>query len=213
MLQDLNGTTIKQIEHFALAVVRSNQNQNHCGICYKDENGDAWLLHLAWHHKLYSREFLLNYQFVEVKKSKSILKYLAVLCDLVRVRNPNIPYGLNRLGFAFDPTDGSIKAPAEGCGLTCASFILAILDAYGLTLLKEDEWPESANAKWQEWVVRTLEETEGVSPEHLAAEQRYVGKARRFSPEEVVAASSEPTWPLGYNEARMAAQKLLNELN
>lgn len=212
MLQDLNGKTIKRIEHFALAIVRRSQNQNHCAICYKDGNGDAWLMHLAWHYRLHSDYFPLHYQWSEVKRHKSILKHLAVICELIRTQNDPMPYGFDRTGIKFDPNTGKATIPSGGKGLTCATFIITVFETQLLTLLKEEEWPSDANVEWQNAMLAELELTSDVDEAYVKAVSEHVGHVRRFSPEEVVGSAAEAAWPVGYQRATKAAQKILSKL-
>jgi hypothetical protein len=170
-----------------------------------------WLLHLAWNFDLRSGEPTARYQWVPSTLSKSDEKFIAVICDRVRAASPPIPYGLDHEGVEFDGSTGQLRPHADGKGMTCASFILAILKCYGLSLLVEHEWPMDANPEWQEWIVTELSQN-GAPPEHVEAVRNDVG-CRRFTPQEVVAASTAKAWPVPFQQAAQLAVELLGELN
>ena len=126
------------------------------------------------------------------------------------MKKPDIPYGLDKEGIFFDPNTGDLNPGERGRGLTCASFILAVLQPFGLFVLKEAEWPYHANDEWQQWVVDMLKKT-GAPADQIKAVERDVG-SRRFAPEEVVASSTDSPWPIGYDRARELSKKLLDQL-
>lgn len=212
MLRKLDGKAAAKIDHFALAIVRSDHGQNHCGICFRDGAGDLWLLHLAWHYKLKFKWFPLNYKYLPVKRHRSILKQLAIQSNLIKNENPKIPYGFNPDNVRFERDTGKLIMSTIGRGLTCASFITAVLESQGLSLLKFEEWPEKANQEWQSRIVEVLEATPDVDPNHLASVKNDVGAMRRFTPEEVVGAGNEAAWPVGYRRATTLAAKVQSDL-
>lgn len=218
MLLDLDPKNTKKIECFALAIARVNTQQAHCGILYRDGSDTIWLLHLKWHLRLrqqdISEDLNLNYRFVQVKRHKSILKHLAVICSKVARENSDVPYGFNP-DVSIDPDTGIIEIKSSGSGLTCATFILSVLKSQALELLREDEWPYDANQKWQAAIIEMLEDqhvTPNISEEHLRLMKEDVGKVRRFTPQEVVGSSTLPPWPIGFNDAQKIATAIDREM-
>lgn len=207
MLQDTDLSSIPSIGPFAVAIAKTAIDQTHLGILYRDGENKLWFLHLAWNYKLLSRTFPLTYQWLPTDQPSPILKFLAVICDNIRKQNPPIPYGLSKAGILFSPTTGEILRTENGTGLTCASFILAIFSTYNLQLFKEEEWPEDANMAWQEKIVFYLIQS-NAPPEQVQAVSREVGQAKRFTPSEVLGASAEPNWPIGFTRAAELAQAI-----
>lgn len=95
---------------------------------------------------------------------------------------------------------GKVTFGVEGKGFTCASFIMAVLEAYGLRLLREDEWPLDAHISWQNSMIEHFRTKGNASQEQLDALQQQTG-ACRFVPQEVVGASTAKPWPVGYDKA------------
>ena len=170
------------------------------------------MLHLAGHYRLRFQSFSFNYQWVQVKRHKAILKQLAIICSHIADENPQVPYGFDPTGVTIDPATGKVFVPSSGKGLTCASFIMAIFGSQGLPLLKEREWSSTANAAWQQAMFEQLKADPRVDPNHLAAMINDVGQVRRFSPEEVAGSSHEAAWPVGFKRAQAAAYKITNKL-
>lgn len=123
-----------------------------------------------------------------------------------------MPYGFDRTGIAFDPSTGKATIPSGGKGLTCATFIITVLETQLLRLLKEEEWPSDANFEWQDSMLAELKGAPDVDESYILAVSEHVGHVRRFSPEEVVGSAAEAAWPVGYQRATKAAQKILSKM-
>jgi hypothetical protein len=211
LLIEANEKALSGLGLAALAIRQTHPGQRHTGIAYRvDDGGTIFLLHLEWNYRLTSEAFSAPYLWVQTSLPIREQKYVAGLCALIANRQPGIPYGLERTGVSFDTNTGDIVVGEEGKGLTCASFILAVMQSIGLTLLEEDEWPQRNNDAWQSWVVETLRKTKAPQAQ-IDAVERDVG-SRRFTPEEVVASSTDSSWPVGYARARELSGKLLSQL-
>jgi hypothetical protein len=197
------------ILHAALAIRRVDASQNHCAIVYRIEGGEIRLVHLAWDRRLGNPNPESSYYWVENHIHPSLQKFIAVLCHKIAQTKPPIPYGLDSTGLAFDDQTGNLLVAPLGKGLTCSTFILCILEHYGIKLLIKEDWPADANIEWQDWVLEKLKVE--APAKHLEAMRLDKG-CRRFTPEEVVASSSSETLPLGYNDARTRAEQLLSAL-
>lgn len=176
---------------------------------YRIEGGEIRLAHLAWNRQLGNPMPSPQYYWVENYIHPSLQKFIAVLCHKIVQTKPPIPYGLDSTGLAFDDETGNLLVAPVGKGLTCATFILCILDHFGINLLIKEEWPEDANIEWQEWVLEKLDAES--TAEHFEAMSLDKG-CRRFTPEEVVASSSSKITPLGYEDTQSRAEQLLDAL-
>ncbi len=213
MLNNLEPRSAVEIEHFALAIAKTAPEQDHSGILYRDGNDDVWLMHLAWHHKLCSETFCFIYQWAPTNRPKPILKFLSVLCDKIRTARPVIPYGLDRSGIHINKETGEVAPGKPGKGLTCATFILALLDTYRIRLLDEAEWPADANQGWQNYIYEMMcDERADVPEDHRKALKNDIGGSRRFTPAEVIGASTEKRLPVGYKKAGRLAEKVAAEV-
>ncbi len=212
MLRDFDEDTSLQIGTLDLAIKEVEKNQNHCGILYRDGQSQIWLLHLGWNYRLYCNRPDRSYQWVTVNIDNITKKFLSIVCDRIRKAKPPIPYGLDASGIAFDPNTGELKIGAKGKGMTCASFILGVVNTYSIRLLAEEQWPENENVEWQMHTINKLSELEPVATaEQLNDIMADVG-SRRFTPSEVVGASTDTPWPIGYSRAQELAAQLMLEL-
>lgn len=170
-------------------------------------------MHFAWHHKICSETFCFIYQWAPTKRPKPILKFLSVLCDKISTTRPQIPYGLDRSGIHIDKETGKVIPGKPGKGLTCATFILALFDTYRIRLLDEIQWPANANQAWQNYIYELMcDERSRVPEDHREALKNDIGGSRRFTPAEVVGASTENSWPVGFKKARRLAEKVAAEI-
>lgn len=184
--------------------------QTHCGMCFRNFDGVLKFVHLAMHHDLRHGDIPPHYQIGLVKRHPSILKHLAIICSLIVTADPMVPYGFDPSGVSFDPATGAIRIEGDGKGLTCASFIISVLRSQGLQLLKEAEWSEYDNFDWQMAMLNALKER--ASPEYFALASGQVGMMRRFTPQEVVGAAQQSTWPVPRSRAQNASDKVMREL-
>ena len=184
--------------------------QNHCGIIYRVDSGELFIIHLAWNYRLMNDPLSPNYQWARTTLSSRDQRTLAGLCCAIWNAKPEIPYGFDPDTIRFDPTTGNIVPAPTGKGLTCASFVLAVLKALQFDLLNETEWPENANEAWQVHIVDSLERS-SASPEQVCAVKRDVG-SRRYRPEEVAGASTDGSWPVGFKRAQQLASGVVAAL-
>jgi hypothetical protein len=71
-------------------------------------------------------------------------------------------------GIYFDTTTYNYIRTAAGEGLTCATFILAVMNSVGIKLLEDETWPvREEDKEWIEQIVGTLAES-GVNREHIS---------------------------------------------
>ena len=112
-------------------------------------------------------------------------------------------------------SDGSLAfdiAAGVGAGLTCATYILAVLDSIGLALLDEQTWSARPDdAAWQERILALLRETPGVPLAHLQAVMNTVG-IERIRPEEVAGCFASFPSPFNFENATSLGAQILEEL-
>jgi hypothetical protein len=99
-----------------------------------------------------------------------------------------------------EPT-GEFFPPPLGKGLTCATFILAVLRGHGLLPVDETTWlPRAEDVDWQTAIIEDLEAS-GAEQDHIEAVRNDIG-AKRFRPAEVVGAviEADSHWPVRREE-------------
>lgn len=197
---------------FGIAIART-AGGTHVGICYSFR-GHAWVLHLAWHCRL-QREPLagaavaygIGAGYLPPVRAPAVLAMFEYVWE--KCQTGSIPYGLKYPGAKFRP-DGTIEIPSGASGLTCATFVAAVLDAAGVKVIDETTWPEgrAGDREWQQEVVRLLK-SHRADPQHVEAVEREIGCAR-IRPEEIAfSVVADPTErPLTFALVERPAQLL-----
>ena len=102
-------------------------------------------------------------------------------------------YGITYGESGFDEVDGHfIRDPnVKGDSLTCAVFVLRILEQFGFYIVDRDSWTIDGNTEnWQNDVIAMIQKyPPKAQPEFLQSQKDNVGKFPRFSPDQVLGAS------------------------
>ncbi|UWQ83534.1 hypothetical protein [Leisingera caerulea] len=207
---------------FGLGIAEVQADQRHCGIIYRPSEEEVRFLHLAFHYKLMDEKLndanccadsglaLWCAGSGLAPESQNVLAALA--CNIAEAK-PGIPYAFDMDGNVFDPDTGRLKPGPPGTGLTCASFVLAVMNTYGFRPIDFSNWPERAEDEpWQEKILELMTKT-GASEDHLKA-VRGTGLNTRFRPEEVVgaAAQDEKDWAFDQSKAVELAKEVLEDM-
>jgi hypothetical protein len=161
----------------------------HTGILYVNEAGEWRALHLEWHHRLVEQAAgevspKASIAVVDLPRERAVV--LAEMCSLVWEKfktGRSLPYALRwtKAGFA---QDGRVALAGGQVGFTCATFVLALFDSAGLSLVQTETWPQRADdvSRQEEFVA--LLKAHGADGPHVLAVQAEIGCVR-FRPEEV----------------------------
>lgn len=186
----------------------------HTGIVYVDGDEKVLFLHLAFHHLLRRDEpgsgigWVLPADAVPHER----LELVAAMCDLIweRHQKSKIPYGFRYNASKFSK-DGTLELGADECGLTCATFVLAVYRAVGLELLDLTGWPERADdAQRFAALLETLRQR-CTDQKHIDAVSKEV-KSVRYRPLEV-AGGSRFNPPACFADATEGALAIERELS
>ena len=160
--------------------------------CDLDE-GAARLIHFAWHRDLRDDEPDNTYLWADIGLDTANARYLAAFAANLKRNQVNIFYGLDQAGSCFDSETGDFIPPPLGKGLTCATFILAVMRSVGFAALLEESWsPREDDAAFGQQIVEDLIATQPpIDPAHISVLASDAG-AKRFRPEEVVGGSIQP---------------------
>lgn len=181
-----------------ISLSRGDVNQRHVGFVIEGEGGKE-LIHLGWHKMLL--------KWTEERYRADIGPFLTLTCSyfteaeaedlssfvrsLFRRYQRSMPYSIvtNGVGEFFN-LSGDISVEEAGTGLTCATFILSVFGVQGHFLLDEDSWEHRPDdSQWQTKIVECLRET-GVEEKHVKAQEKYIGEAYRYRPEEVAGSAN-----------------------
>lgn len=191
-----------------VSVCKTSEEGSHVGILYYNSDGEKKFLHLAFHYYLRHDsisdiENKEGYRWVKLCVDEVLLPSIAQTCENVAAReqNQSIPYGLYYRNAKFD-ADGVLKIDNEVCGLSCSTFVIAILEGAGLSFINFKDWksrPEDIKAHKQ--LVEMLEKHKtqfNISDEHIANVKKEI-TSLRCKPHEIAGAATNETPPSDFN--------------
>lgn len=189
--------------------------QRHIGVIHRNTESDSFLmLHLRWHCRLSNEEIKGLYLLVDPDIPRKRMRQLAAVCRLVWNANEKggIPFGFSSPLDCMDPDTFRYLLGPTKLGLTCASFVLAVLHQSGIKLLNYGDWPiRPEDIEWQKSILESLK---GVAQwEHIEALKGEIGRgALRFRPEEVAGAATESPFPVVFPSAEARGKSILELL-
>ena len=173
--------------------------QQHVAFIYENNFNTLSICHLTGDFSLENTLFIDTEKFLVkplVFKDDSNDYMLSNYLEIVHDDGVTlVPYGIINSGNCFCPNTGKFLGLVLGEGLTCATFVLTILETLNLHMLDKNSWTQrQADMEWQMSVVGYI-----FSRDQLRAMtmKNSIGKATRFRPEEVFAAAcvmGEPRW-------------------
>lgn len=226
-MQVLESATAGNVPRIA-AVISGGEEQRHLGLLYR--RGDAAMrkLHLGFHHylcdespELDGTSAWIGCTDLDDSEANTFATWLAKIWEKNHKR---MPYGIKYWrGPHFDPVTGAYLESETGCGLTCATFVMALFEAFRHDIVDIESWPiRDSDADFQGHIVRALQDPRYVrtieieSAEHQAhikAQIECLGKAPRFRPEEVACSVGlYDGEPVTFDVAEPAGQGLVDEL-
>ncbi|WP_177228288.1 hypothetical protein [Paraburkholderia megapolitana] len=191
-------------------------DQRHVGLLFRAGSRDIQFLHLAWHHHLKCGRPDPGYGWVACPSFDDEEANMFATWALA-VYNANVgsmPYGLNyALGSQFDDA-GKFIASTDGEGLTCATFLMALFRSFGYDAVEEQSWVNrESDRAFHEKIVTALRSAPSADPQHVAAQERHIGTAPRFRPEEVaVALNAYVDDPICFADAEPLGKTVINIL-
>ncbi|MCK6514912.1 hypothetical protein L6R46_07655 [Myxococcota bacterium] len=124
-------------------------------------------------------------------------------------RDKTFPYALGDFGSTFDDRGGLVLAPGS-VGLTCATFVMAVLRSAGVEVLLEEGWPvrSEQDAFWLQALVGFAH------PNHLAALTAQVeAGVARVHPHELLAACTLTPLPVTFSQVQPTAAAVIAKLD
>lgn len=207
-------------DQVVIAVSKSDLGGGHVGICFHSAKNGPKVLHLEWHRKLRAHSIPMDLKSCWIASPLNIpngaSKAIVAFTRAVATRGPTINYGINFIAAkgSFD-SNGTYKPPKGSDGLTCATFIVELLRAGKVDLVKSEDWKaHSANIVWANIVCKSLDNTAGVDQAHVDAVRRNIN-GLRMRPFEVAGAASldSKSWPAKFDDVQGPAQHVADQLD
>lgn len=189
----------------AIGVSSVRHRQLHLGILHS-QNYPPKVLHLEWHHA--TKDDPLPHQWIPFwwvpidlppLRAEAVAGHCRRIWKRVEEEGLRIPYGLVYKGGKFS-AQGRTQLAVGEIGLTCATFVLAVLATAGLKLLDLPTWEErdatriAEDNAWHAGIVALMKATRAdyeISDGHIAGVEQERG-CSRFRPEEVAGACGLP---------------------
>lgn len=179
---------------------------------HRAEGEPVKMLDLGWDHWLRNAAPDTKYAWVQLELPAVRLLSLAAMCRRIAKRysvpGPGLPYAFLFKETAFS-ADGKVLLGQTEHGLTCATFILAVLKSVGLDLLQLTEWPHrDTDVERHRELLDNLQRDPRVSRAHVEAVNAEVNCVR-YRPEEVVGACSSAGLPVSFVYAEAAGEQII----
>ncbi|WP_289242038.1 hypothetical protein [Delftia sp.] len=135
----------------------------HLSFVYKTFNG-VKQLHLGFHRDLRWHDWRGKYHCYEFNGIDPIVQetfaeYLEALAAANFGEECNISYsGVYEDDLRYFDGDMKYVDNGLGSGLTCATFVLAVMKAFGLQLVRAESWPRDReqDRRWLDWILGEL---------------------------------------------------------
>lgn len=201
------------------SLVTGSKDQRHAGFLVQYPDYSLWLFDLAWDNICRKEKMTAEYAYLN-RNFLDPFNATAIIASLHMIQSENrksLGYSIHyEEGSYFDPATGKGLKTNPGQGLTCATFVIETLEKYGINLIDRASWPiTQENSEWQRGILNLhISRTRPpLSIEKFTSQFKYIGKTRRFRPEEAIGAASIFSGvPIPYYSAAPAAQAVLTEL-
>ena len=156
-----------------------------------------------------------TYRWIQSGLKADTRRSIAIAIARLARRKPTrpIPYSTDYDdGVYFEPGTLRYLRNAPGEGLTCATFVLAVFEAFGIRLLDLSTWPSNrpVDKAWRANILGTLRSRPEGDPNierHIAAiESNDI--VVRYRPEEVASGVGSSTPPLTFEVASVSGRKI-----
>lgn len=214
-VRSIHGEPIPESQSVCVLIGETGRAQRHIGILHRQSGHQAEVLHLAWHCRLENSTLLPKYMSLWIAPNypEPRLRSLAAWCRRIWKANSNdgIPYAFSHPDDCFDIATAKFLMGPSVFGLTCASFVLAVLDRAGLRLVDYSTWPigREGDQEWQEKIITDL--SRRAASEHIEHVRSEIG-AVRYRPEEVAAAVAHAPPPAPFDIAAEIGGRIVDRI-
>lgn len=183
-------------DQIAVALAHGMLDGGHLGIGFHSAKEGLKVVHLAWHKKLrvdaVPGDLSLCWVCTTVDLPPSASKQAVGIVRAVASRLPHISYGINLIAAKGSfSARGEYRPPKGSDGLTCATFVVEVLRAAAIPLVKSETWREDAkNIDWGNTVCNELAKR-NAPQDHIDAVRKNIS-GLRMRPYEVAGAANMP---------------------
>jgi hypothetical protein len=195
-----------EVKELAIRVMRTRDG-THVGLLYRFQ-GELFLLDLMWHENLRVEKIGVDVReepmlcvipnFLPEEMNDATVTCALIVDRKLSGRDPQrIPYGFGL------PLNARVNDEGEliwggGVGLTCSTFVLAVLDAASIPFIDVSGWVNRPGDNERHAQLLNAMEEHAVHSEHIEKVRREL-PCIRVRPEEVAAAALSPELPAKFN--------------
>jgi hypothetical protein len=203
------------LSELGLGLIRSGPRQHHVAFVYEGLDGAICLSHLASHRDFRGKDvWNTRYYWTSVRSIDALNRKVCSswLTALANNSQETIGFGIDDSGCRFvDDGSGEVSYVCiiPGKGLTCATFVMSVLERLGFPLLARETWlsrPE--DAEWQRQILDALRSAGRMTPDEVELASKDIG-CIRFKPIEVAGAGALPHRPVEFAGAVAEAEAIL----
>ena len=219
---------VKNLNHgdefiFGVAVGQINGFM-HCALLYKWEDkirtidfSNQAVRKNAWSIGDFGHNDFIYIKYNQHLIIDAIAMQVPSVCELIREKHDRISFGIKFDDTRFDE-DGELVFANGDFGLTCATFVLAILErSFGLELIDKSSWQRRAeDEEWQKRILEYYKQMNIETPDYYSEEliphyEKNIG-CFRFRPEEVSAASGASYLPVEFYHCEECGRRVKDAL-
>jgi hypothetical protein len=205
----------------AIFIMRT-ENGTHTGILYRS-SGVLFIMDLQWHEMLRCEPCHKPHHFVVPVLEEEEIDGIVGMCRLIHRRH-NVEQRY-RIPYAFQPGNntrfnlqtGELML-GDGLGLSCSTFVLAVFESVGVSLVDFNGWPQrSGDNERHEILLKDMRSgipkhsIPPAAPEHVAKVEASL-PCIRVRPEEVAAAGLFDDLPVPHAQLEPAGRWILERL-
>lgn len=211
--------------YFGFIIRAINGSNKHCGFFFKNslDNSKIYFLHLmdGVKSEIPSVEDLNKYAYtwftkIPPSRARAISTKLSLISDrtLNDSNYQSPPFGFIYSGLARFNENQDFIPKKFGDSLTCATFILCILEDLAIFLIDKSTWhPLEEDNEWKYELFDSYISL-AYSQDYINAQRAAISKCARYKPEEVVGSSFlyQFNKPAIYTDVQPAAKKVISEI-
>lgn len=207
----LSDAAPEKLRSAGLAILATGRGRWHAGMLHRAADEAVRMLDLANDHWLRDSPPSSKVAWVQLALPSARLLSVAAMCrriaKLYASPGGGLPYAFRYRETGFR-ADGRMLLGKSEHGLTCATFVLAVLKSVRVDLLKLADWPhrEEDAARHRE-LLAMLRADPRIARAHVDAVADEIN-CIRYRPEEVVGAASRAELPVSFIDAVAAAEQI-----
>jgi len=200
----LVADSVNRVRHFAVAF-RLTQHGTHAGILYRcPVDNQIYLLHFGAAGEVRREPWSASYAWCALNLLHDELYQLSQLCKLIVDLREEIPYGVSfKCDTRFCVNTGHLELNTAQKGLTCATFVLALLNGFNINLIDTETWPPASAADLQ-YIADYFPDDVEIALEFPCS---------RYKPQEVAGACLVDNMPVVYEMAIAKAEEVMADIS